>query len=69
MIGPDSDEVSRLIVDTHDRQRFALLASMTIGEFREYLLDDATDEQTLHDLHAGIVKVVFPAHLRPGEGE
>ncbi|MEM1195941.1 MAG: ethanolamine ammonia-lyase subunit EutB [Pseudomonadota bacterium] len=38
----ESDEVTRLIVDTHDVDAFAPLASQTVGEFREWLLDEKT---------------------------
>ncbi len=34
----EQDEVTRLIVDTHDAAAFAPLASLTVGEFREWLL-------------------------------
>jgi ethanolamine ammonia-lyase large subunit len=32
------DDVSRLILDTHDPAAFAPVASQTVGEFREWLL-------------------------------
>jgi ethanolamine ammonia-lyase large subunit len=39
----ESDEVTRLIVDTHDARAFAPVRSLTVGEFRDWLLsDDAT---------------------------
>lgn len=38
----DEDEVTRLIVDTHDAAAFAPVASMTVGELREWLLTAAT---------------------------
>src|SRR5438876_11202334 len=38
LIDPDRDDVSRLILDTLDRETFAPLRSLTVGEFREYLL-------------------------------
>src|SRR5580765_2512018 len=44
LIEPERDEVSRLLLETHDREHFAPLAAMSVGEFREFLLDDATDE-------------------------
>ena len=34
----DDDEVTRLILDGHDRVRFAPIAAMTVGAFREFLL-------------------------------
>ncbi|SHH42168.1 Ethanolamine ammonia-lyase heavy chain [Jatrophihabitans endophyticus] len=34
----EDDEITRLIVDTHDRDAFAPVAGMTVGEFRDHLL-------------------------------
>src|SRR5688572_12186343 len=42
----ETDEVTRLIVDTHDKAAFASVASLTVGGFRDWLLsDDATTER------------------------
>ena len=42
----ETDEITRLIVDTHDKAAFAPVASLTIGGFRDWLLsDDATTER------------------------
>ncbi|AFR49565.1 MULTISPECIES: ethanolamine ammonia-lyase subunit EutB [Gordonia] len=38
----ESDEVTRLIVDTHDRTAFAEIAHLTVGGFRDWLLEIAT---------------------------
>jgi ethanolamine ammonia-lyase large subunit len=54
LIDPDSDEVSRLILDTQDQAAFRALASLTVGEFREYLLDDSVGEEDLRRLHWAI---------------
>ena len=35
----ESDEVTRLIFDTHDVAAFAPIASLTVGGFRDWLLD------------------------------
>src|SRR5271165_2249874 len=41
----EDDEVTRLILDTHNREAFAEIANFTIGTFRDWLLsDDATTE-------------------------
>jgi ethanolamine ammonia-lyase large subunit len=46
LIAYETDEVTRLIVDTHDAAAFAPVASLTVGEFRDWLLsDDATGER------------------------
>ena len=42
----ESDEVTRLIVDAHDKDAFAPVRSLTVGELRDWLLsDDATPER------------------------
>ena len=42
----ETDEVTRLIVDTHDAEAFAPVRSLTVGELRDWLLsDEATPER------------------------
>ncbi|UUU32142.1 ethanolamine ammonia-lyase subunit EutB [Streptomyces sp. CA-210063] len=48
------DDVTRLIVDTHDALAFAPVASMTVGEFREWLLSPAADTAALTALAPGL---------------
>ena len=50
----ESDEVTRLIVDTHDAAAFAPIAHLTVGSFREWLLSDEADSEGLATLTAGI---------------
>ncbi|HEX4584288.1 MAG TPA: ethanolamine ammonia-lyase subunit EutB, partial [Burkholderiaceae bacterium] len=50
----ESDEVTRLIVDTHDAQAFAPLAHLTVGEFRNWLLSEASDSGTLARVRSGV---------------
>jgi ethanolamine ammonia-lyase large subunit len=46
LIPYETDEVTRLILDTHDQAGFAELSHLTIGGFRDWLLsDDATPER------------------------
>jgi len=40
LLDPDTDDVSRLILDNLDQARFAPLRSLTAGEFRDYLLEN-----------------------------
>lgn len=51
----DIDEVSRLISDSHDSEAFAPFASMTVGEFRDWLLSSEADEHTLKAAAPGIM--------------
>src|SRR5271165_3677803 len=42
----EDDEITRLIMDTHDAAAFAPVRSLTVGELRNWLLsDDATPER------------------------
>src|ERR1700756_1743244 len=41
LIDPDDDDVSRFILQAHDADRFETIRSMTVGAFREHILDDA----------------------------
>ena len=50
----EDDEVTRLIVDTHDASAFAGVASLTVGAFRDWLLSDAATAQSLKHLSRGI---------------
>jgi ethanolamine ammonia-lyase large subunit len=61
VIDPDTDDVSRLIVDSHDSAAFASIASLTVGEFREFLLDDATTCETLHQFRNAVTPEVAAA--------
>jgi len=48
------DEVTRLILDTHDSKAFAPIASLTVGEFRDWLLSDAATAEALAALAKGV---------------
>src|SRR5712664_459858 len=55
LIPPETDEVSRLILDAHDSSAFEPLRSMTVGDFREFLLDDQTTDAEVNALKWGII--------------
>src|SRR3978361_874465 len=48
------DEVTRLIVDSHDAAAFAPISSLTVGAFRDWLLSDAATTGALRKLSRGI---------------
>jgi ethanolamine ammonia-lyase large subunit len=50
----EADEVTRLIADTHDQEAFAPLRSLTVGEFRNWLLSDEATLDRIAALSAGI---------------
>ncbi len=54
LIPYESDEVTRLIIDTHDAVAFAPVAHLTVGGLRDWLLSDQADEKALTALQRGI---------------
>ena len=54
VIDYDIDEVTRLIIDTHDVNAFSEIAHHTVGSFREFLLDYTTDANVLTRISPGI---------------
>jgi len=50
----ESDEVTRLIVDTHDAAAFAPIAHLTVGGWRDWLLSATTTSETLAALAPGV---------------
>ena len=50
----EEDEVTRLILDSHDGPSFAAISSLTVGEFRDWLLSDAATAETLKQASRGI---------------
>jgi len=67
LIDPSEDDVTRLILDTFDQSAFRgagttrSIANMTVGEFREFILDDGTTEIQLESLQKAIIPEVAAA--------
>jgi ethanolamine ammonia-lyase large subunit len=43
----ETDEVTRLIIDNHDRQAFAPISHLTVGDLRDWILAEGTDGASL----------------------
>ena len=54
IISPETDEVSRLILKSHDAGAFEPIRSLTVGAFREFILDGRTTEAELKALQCGV---------------
>jgi ethanolamine ammonia-lyase large subunit len=50
----EQDEVTRLIVDTHNAGAFAPVRSLTVGELRDWLLSDEATPERLAGLASGL---------------
>jgi ethanolamine ammonia-lyase large subunit len=57
----ETDEVTRLIFDTHDRAAFAPVADLTVGALRDWLLRYETDTPTLTALAPGLTPEMVAA--------
>jgi ethanolamine ammonia-lyase large subunit len=54
LIPYEHDDVTRLIIDSHDRNGFSKISAFTVGQFRDWLLSDAADPFTLQNLASSI---------------
>ena len=57
----ETDDVTRLILDTHDPAAFAPVASLTVGGLRDRLLSDVTDTADLTALAPGLTPEMVAA--------
>ena len=57
----EDDNITRLIIDTHDAAAFAPVASLTVGALRDWLLSDAANGQTLAALAPGLTPEMVAA--------
>jgi ethanolamine ammonia-lyase large subunit len=57
----ETDDVSRLILDHHDRPAFSPIAHLTVGEFRDWLLSDLADAAALSLLAPGLTPEMVAA--------
>ena len=57
----ESDEITRLIIDSHDMQAFKTVSHLTIGDFRNWLLSDDADTIALHALSKGLTPEMVAA--------
>jgi ethanolamine ammonia-lyase large subunit len=50
----ETDEITRLIVDGHDRAAFAPIAHLTVGDFRDWLLSSVATSAMLASIRSGV---------------
>ncbi|MBR0706722.1 ethanolamine ammonia-lyase subunit EutB [Bradyrhizobium liaoningense] len=61
IIPAETDEVSRLIMERHDPAAFAIVSSLTVGEFREWLLKPETAQRQLEAVAPGLTPEMVAA--------
>ena len=57
----EDDEVTRLIIDSHDAAAFAPVASLTVGGFRDWLLGERATPEALRRLAPGLTPEMVAA--------
>jgi ethanolamine ammonia-lyase large subunit len=50
----EKDEITRLIIDSHNTEAFEPISHLTVGDFCDWLLSDHTTTETLQQISAGI---------------
>lgn len=61
LIPYEEDEVTRLIIDSHDPAAFAPVADLTVGQLRDWLLTEEADQATLAALAPGLTPEMVAA--------
>ena len=61
LIPYEQDEITRLIIDTHDAIAFKYISTYTIGELRDWLLSDAVDTKILQRLQFAFTPEIVAA--------
>lgn len=61
LIPYEDDEVTRLIIDSHDAGAFAPVSHLTVGDFRNWLLGEQADELALRALAPGLTPEMVAA--------
>jgi ethanolamine ammonia-lyase large subunit len=57
----ETDEVTRLIIDSHNAAAFSSINHFTVGDFRDWLLSDVVDTLTLQNLAIGLTPEMVAA--------
>jgi ethanolamine ammonia-lyase large subunit len=61
LIPYENDEITRLIIDSHDREAFKSVSHFTVGELRDWLLTEAASAGTLRKLAPGLTPEMVAA--------
>src|SRR5205823_5384257 len=61
LIPYEQDEVTRLILDTHNAQAFSPVRNLSVGQFRDWLLGYETDTAVLTALAPGLIPEMVAA--------
>jgi ethanolamine ammonia-lyase large subunit len=61
LIPYENDEVTRLIIDEHDKKSFEVISSLSVGEFRNWLLSDEVTPSIIQSIQDGLTPEMVAA--------
>lgn len=61
LIPYEKDEITRLILDEHNKEAFSLISHMTVGDFRNWLLSDETTTDIIKSVQDGFTPEMVAA--------
>lgn len=61
LIPYENDEITRLIIDKHDKEAFKIISHLSVGEFRNWLLSDNTSIELIKKTRAGMTPEMVAA--------
>src|SRR5687768_10124677 len=61
VIPPEQDEITRLILNQHDKETFRTISRLSVGELRDFLLSYTCDTQTLTTLQYALTPEMVAA--------
>jgi ethanolamine ammonia-lyase large subunit len=57
----EDDEITRLIIDTHDKDSFSDFSSLTVGMLRDWMLSENADELSVRKLQTALIPEMVAA--------
>jgi len=61
LIPYEKDEITRLIIDEHNKESFELIKNLSVGEFRNWLLSDEVTPDVIKNIQAGLTPEMVAA--------
>lgn len=61
LVAYEKDEITRLIIDSHDKDAFSLISHLTVGDLRNYLLSDNFNGDAIRSIRGGLTPEMVAA--------
>ena len=61
LVAYEKDEITRLIIDSHDKEAFSFISHLTVGDLRNYLLSDDFNGEAIRLIRSGLTPEMVAA--------